>query len=211
MTTDSLLADLRRDEGLRLEAYPDPLTGGELKASTALGAVISCIHGNSHRYQRPPIWSPNSERLVGNAGQAQNLLGVSLRLRERGDSPARRSAARAHKELRMPGAGGSGTGAHQPRRHAQRPNSRVPGVAEYARALRQSEQQELRGLRRPRHFGSARVARQLRGIPCPHWQEAKSRSFTWAHRQRSRLRARQRPLGDVAAAGEQQALAKGAA
>src|SRR5579863_9367251 len=28
MTTANLLADLRRDEGLRLHAYPDPLSGG---------------------------------------------------------------------------------------------------------------------------------------------------------------------------------------
>lgn len=28
MITEQLLADLRRDEGLRLKAYPDPLTGG---------------------------------------------------------------------------------------------------------------------------------------------------------------------------------------
>lgn len=28
MITEALLADLRRDEGLRLRAYPDPLTGG---------------------------------------------------------------------------------------------------------------------------------------------------------------------------------------
>ena len=29
MTTPQLAGDLRRDEGLRLEAYPDPLSGGE--------------------------------------------------------------------------------------------------------------------------------------------------------------------------------------
>jgi lysozyme len=29
MTSDALIADLKRDEGLRLAAYPDPLSGGD--------------------------------------------------------------------------------------------------------------------------------------------------------------------------------------
>jgi hypothetical protein len=38
MTTPQLLEDLRRDEGCRLDAYPDPLSGGRLAHMMRTGA-----------------------------------------------------------------------------------------------------------------------------------------------------------------------------
>src|SRR6185312_6879638 len=68
MTSDLLLADLRRDEGLRLRAYPDPLSGGE-PWTIGYGHTGSDVHPST-------VWTPEEAEtsLEQDAAHACDLL-----------------------------------------------------------------------------------------------------------------------------------------
>lgn len=127
-------------------------------------------------------------------GDAAHVV-VPVRLRQDGDSGRRRTKDEQHEELRV-----SGSSARKLR------NAGVQGVGVDDRALRDSDAQQIQGLRRTRNQGVRPLARELSELPGGHGIEANGEAFTRPlSRQQRQLRARELPVGDDEAAVEEQA------